>query len=83
MFGANRTGDAATTLHKKQMLVPFVAEGESHSPSCLPLYPIFAGVVKGFLWSCPVDMHSIAHFCADVKGGRGDSGEIQGNFAGI
>ena len=74
MFGADRTGDAATTLHK--LTIIFKAEGEFYSPSCLLLYPIVVGVVKGFSQIAPLTMPIIAHFFADVKGERGDSGEI-------
>jgi len=76
MFGANRTGDAATTLHK--LTIIFKAEGEFYSPSCLLLYPIVVGVVKGGSQIAPLTMPIIAHFFADVKGERGDSGEIWG-----
>jgi hypothetical protein len=84
MFGANRTGDAATTLQKSIRLVSSSHGRGRVALSILPIvYPIFVGFVKGSFWICPDDIYSIAHFCADVKGGRGDSGEIQGNFAGI
>jgi hypothetical protein len=76
MFGANRTGDAATTLHK--LTIIFKAEGEFYSPSCLLLYPIVVGLSRGVSQIAPLTMPIIAHFFADVKGERGDSGEIWG-----
>jgi hypothetical protein len=69
MFGANRTGDAATTLHK--LTIIFKAEGEFYSPSCLLLYPIVVGVVKGGFSNCPVDH---AYYSTFFRGCQGRAG---------